>query len=70
MSLQRLQHKRALQVIMESASQSVRAGTLDQHRVASIPESMYYIPDFITEDEEAHILSRVCRNSVISATFC
>jgi alkylated DNA repair protein alkB family protein 6 len=33
--------------------------TLDQARVVSLPSSVYYIPNFISEDEEAAILDKV-----------
>lgn len=33
---------------------------LERHRITSLPESMFYIPDFITQEEEAHILDHVC----------
>lgn len=32
---------------------------LEQHRIEDVPESMYYIPNFITTSEEAYILDHV-----------
>lgn len=34
-------------------------GRLEKHRITVLPESMFYIPDFITSDEEAYILDHV-----------
>lgn len=35
-------------------------GTLEDARVERLPPAVYYIPDFITEDEEQTILQKVC----------
>ena len=32
---------------------------MEKHRVPSVPESMYYIPEFITEAEEEFTLQKV-----------
>jgi alkylated DNA repair protein alkB family protein 6 len=32
---------------------------LEQSRITSLPSSAYYIPNFISEEEEAHILGKV-----------
>lgn len=32
---------------------------LEDARVTTLPSSAFYIPDFITEEEEQHILSKV-----------
>lgn len=34
-------------------------GSLDQVRIECLPPAAYYIADFITEDEEKHILEKV-----------
>ncbi|KAF2151041.1 hypothetical protein K461DRAFT_228726 [Myriangium duriaei CBS 260.36] len=36
--------------------------TLATHRISSLPPSMYYIPSFLTSDEESHILSSLPSN--------
>lgn len=33
--------------------------SLDQARIGSLPPAAYYIADFITEEEERHILEKV-----------
>lgn len=33
--------------------------SLDEVRIESLPPAAYYIADFITEDEERHILEKV-----------
>jgi hypothetical protein len=37
---------------------------LDQHRIPNLPPAAYYIPNFITEQEEAYLLQKVCLSSV------
>ena len=34
-------------------------GSIDRHRIASMPPSMYYIPDFISAEEESYLLNKV-----------
>lgn len=34
--------------------------SLSAVRVAGVPDTAYYISDFISESEEAHILDKVC----------
>lgn len=36
---------------------------MDANRIPSIPGSMYYFPNFITEDEERMILEKACTQS-------
>lgn len=40
---------------------------LDEHRLLNVPSSMYYIPNFITAEEEAAILEAVSINLPLSA---
>lgn len=35
--------------------------SLEQARIRTLPPSAYYIPNFISEEEEAHILEKVQR---------
>lgn len=34
--------------------------TLDEAKISRLPATAYYIPNFITEEEEAFILDKVC----------
>ena len=40
--------------------------SLEHARIASLPPSAYYIPDFISEEEERHILDKVLEKSRFS----
>lgn len=34
--------------------------SLDRARITTLPQTAYYIPDFISEEEERMILDKVC----------
>ena len=38
--------------------------SLDQVRIEGMPPAAYYIADFLTEDEERHILEKVPRTNI------
>ncbi|KAK3197444.1 hypothetical protein GRF29_216g188394 [Pseudopithomyces chartarum] len=42
-----------------SASQETNSNPLEPYRIKGLPDSFYYIPDFITVEEEASILSKI-----------
>ena len=44
--------------LMMRAMHSRQMAVMDQHRVAGL-DTVYYIPNFITEDEEAYLLRKV-----------
>jgi hypothetical protein len=37
---------------------------MDKHLIQSAPPSMYYIPDFISAEEEASIVDKVCHRQL------
>lgn len=44
-----------------------RSSAMEAHRISSAPESMFYIPNFISEHEEAHILNKVHQRTPLSS---
>ncbi|KAF2486568.1 hypothetical protein BDY17DRAFT_81404 [Neohortaea acidophila] len=51
---------------MIMAETGVATSSLEGHRIKDAPASMYYIPDFISAEEEAFILSKIPANRWIS----
>ncbi|KAK4508003.1 hypothetical protein PRZ48_001738 [Zasmidium cellare] len=41
---------------------------MEPHRIPSVPDSMYYIPNFISEEEETSILNKIPQNHWITLT--
>lgn len=39
--------------------EETKEDALQQYAIPGIPPAMYYIPNFITEEEEAYIMSKV-----------
>lgn len=39
--------------------------SLEHARITSLPQAAYYIPNFITEEEEKMILDKVCLYSIV-----
>ena len=39
--------------------------SLEAHLLAGAPDSVFYIPDFITEAEEASLLANIARTLVL-----
>lgn len=39
--------------------------SLEHVRITSLPQTAYYIPNFITEEEEQIILDKVCLYSIV-----
>lgn len=46
---------------MIMAETGAAISSLEAHRIKDAPASMYYIPDFISAEKEAFILSKVRR---------
>lgn len=42
------------------------SGGLERHKINQLPDTAYYIPDFISEDEEGILLSKVSSLSVLT----
>ena len=52
---------------MSGGSSEQSAFTLERHRIDNVTESMYYIPNFISNDEETAILQKVTRRDIVAA---
>lgn len=54
--------------MMDSESSSAKQG-LEAFRIAGLPPDFYYIPDFISVEEEASILQKVGSNSDLQSVY-